>query len=172
MLGATLDSGVVIGVLFGCFARHTHGDSFSTCWFFIIYQGHLFPLKGHLCLCSFHLIKSMFCFPLLVFKGICVTTGRFFREGSIGWPSTWKLLIGSAGWCWTLRRPTPRRASHASACSEELLGGPHPWWLPAIRFFSLLAFLVFSGSFHLEFNPPKVILERLGDPMWMNLRRK
>ena len=44
-----------VGVLFGGFGQKIEGDSWFTWWFnhLIIYQGHLFPLKGRLCLVEF-----------------------------------------------------------------------------------------------------------------------
>ena len=43
---------MTIGVLFGCFGRKIDGPGLSGS--LIIYQGHLFPLKGHLCVCVTH----------------------------------------------------------------------------------------------------------------------
>ena len=42
-----------------------------------------------------------------------------------------------------------------------LVGFPNTWWLPAIRFLSGLAFLVFSGKDDFEDRPVKIKLERV-----------
>ena len=54
--------GLFIGVLFGCFGRNIDGDP----WFtglpggLIIYQGHLFALKGHLLACFLKMVSPLF----------------------------------------------------------------------------------------------------------------